>query len=196
MIKKQIIRYPKKTENFYFKKENYIFSANCKIFYRKNCIHSEIKLLNSDFKLIKKKMIYLTHFNLQTTRHKPGKKYLIFPIIKQGFFDGKNYRPPLLSAKFILAKCIFTKNNVNYNKLNKDIFKNSLSNIKNISSLKKAIVKRYSVSLPHILKRELIFVGVAITKLKIIKFSQSYKKIYIGKRFSKSKYFSQDKLIT
>ena len=37
-------------------------------------------------------MKVFTHFNIQNTKHKAGKKYLIFKIHKKGYYDGKLYK--------------------------------------------------------------------------------------------------------
>ena len=73
------------------------------------------------------------------------------------------------SNNFILAKCLAVKNNVHYYDLKKRDFVNSLSNIKNFKSLKEAILRRYKKSLFHISDSKKISLGIATTKLKIIK---------------------------
>ena len=180
MIRKPITRYPKKVNNFYFLKGKKIISIDCKTFYKKNKIDSEIKLLKSEFRLINKNMIKLTHFNLQRTRHKINRRYLIISIDKQGYFNGKKYKAPLFQNKFILVKCFYSKNYIDYKDLKKNIFKNSLNNIKNVASLKKAIIKRYKISLPHITKSRLLSAGIAVTKLKVIKVKNHSKVIHTG----------------
>jgi len=91
-------------------------------------------------------------------------------IIKPGSFDGKTYKPPILDINnFILAKCISAKNKISYKNLNKKDFKYSLSNLKNINDLKKAIQRRYKKSLAYLSNAEKLSLGVAITEFKIIK---------------------------
>ena len=75
-------------------------------------------------------------------------------------FDSKN---------FILTKCISVQNNVHYVNLKKNVFKHSLSNIKNIYALKKNINSRYKKSLAHLSDKEKLSLGVGTTKLKILK---------------------------
>ena len=169
-MKKLINRYPVKLKKIFFKKGKKIISRNRKIFYKKYNVHSEIKILHLDFKLIKNNMDRFTHFNIQTTGHKPGKNYLIIKIHKKGYFDGITTKDPILdSNNFIFTKCLSVQNNIRYVDLKKKVFVHSLSNIKNINSLKKAIKRRYKKSLAHLSDNEKISLGIGITELKIIK---------------------------
>ena len=61
------------------------------------------------------------------------------------------------------------QNNIDYVDLKEKVFEHSLSNIKNINTLKKAIKRRYKKSLAHLSDTEKLSLGVAITELKIIK---------------------------
>jgi len=169
-MKKNFNRHPVKLKKVYFKKGKNIISENINFFHKKYNIHLGIQILPSDFKLIKKNMNRFTHFNIQRTFHKPGKNYLIIKIHKQGYFDGTTYKQSILdSNNFIFAKCLSAQNNIDYDNLKDDVFKYSLSNIKSINALKKAIMRRYKKTLAHLSDVEKLSLGVAITELKIIK---------------------------
>ncbi len=169
-MKKRLNRNPTKLKKLYFRKGKNIISKNHSVVSKKYNIHHVIKLLHQDFKLIKKNMNRLTHFNIQDTEHKQGKNYLIIKIYKQGYFDGITYKHPILNNNnFIFAKCLSVKNNIEYVNLNEKVFKYSLSNIKNINALKKTIKRRYKKTLTHLSDEEKLSLGVAITELKIIK---------------------------
>ena len=169
-MKKNFNREPVLLKTILFKKGKNIISKNYNLFKKKYNVHKIIRLLHPDFKLIKKKMNKYMHFSIQNSGHKPGKNYLIVKIIKRGYFDGVIHKPPIFDSKsFILAKCLSVQNNIHYVNLKKEVFEHSLSNIKNISSLKKAIKRRYKKSLAHLSDTEKLSLGVAITKLKIIK---------------------------
>jgi|TARA_B100002003_G_scaffold8964_1_gene7864 hypothetical protein len=169
-MKKYFNRYPIKLEKIYFRKGKNIISENMGVFLKKYNVHLCIQILHSDFKLIKKNMNRFTHFNIQDAGHKPGKNYLIMKIHKRGYFDGITFRQPIYdSNNFIFAKCLSVQNNIDYVDLKEKIFKHSLSNIKNINALKKAIKRRYKKSLAHLSDKEKLSLGVAITELKIIK---------------------------
>ena len=169
-MKKSFNRLPIKLKKIYFKKGKNIISKNPNVFLRKYNIHHVVKLLHTDFKLIKGNMNRFTHFNIQYTEHKAGKNYLIIKIHKRGYYDGKTYRQAILDINnSILAKCIYTKNNISYADLKEKVFKHSLSNIKNVNALKKAIKRRYKKTLANLSDIEKLSLGVAITELKIIK---------------------------
>ncbi len=162
-------RYPKNETSFLVKKKNKILKKNVYDFKSSLDLHDYIKLTSKDFNLIKKEKKFFNHFNLEWTGHIKGKYYLIVRILKKGSFDGKIYKPPLISSKKVfLAKCIGTKNNLKYENLKKNDFKFSLKNISNKNKLKKTIIRRYKKSLPHFKKKELINLGVAVTKLTIL----------------------------
>ena len=171
-MKKYFNRYPIKEEKIYFRKGKNIISKNRSVFLKKYNVHHCIKILPSDFKLIKKNMNRFTHFNIQYSDHKPGKNYLIMKIHKQGYFNESTsaYRHAILeSNNFILAKCLFVQNNIDYVNLKEKFFKHSLSNIKNVNALKKSIKRRYEKSLAHLSDTQKLSLGVAITELKIVK---------------------------
>ena len=171
--KKTIARYPINWKKLHFKKGKKIIVIDGNKIRKKYDIDAIIKLADLDFKKIKKNTKNLTHFNIQYTGHKRGKKYLIVRIARRGHFDGRqnvSARPAILnSTNFILAKCVYVRNNVRYENLKKNSFYNSLSNIKNVTSLKSAIIRRYKKSLAHLSSYEKLSLGVAITKLIIIK---------------------------
>ena len=173
-MKKHFNRGPKnwaKTySKIYLRKGKNFISKNLNVFLKKYNVHSFIRILPLDFKLIKKNINRFTHFNIQNTINKPGKNYLIIRIHKQGYYDGITYKQPILgSSNFILAKCLSVQNNIDYVNLKKNVFKYSSSNIKNIDTLKKAIKRRYKKTLTHLSDTEKLSLGVAITELKIIK---------------------------
>ena len=169
-MKKYFNRYPIKLEKIYFRKGKNIISKNIVVFLKKYNAHSIIQILHSDFKMIKRNMNRFTHFNIQDSGHKPGEIYLIMKIYKRGYFDGITFKQPIYDINnFILTKCLSVQNNIDYVDLKEKVFEHSLSNIKNINSLKKAIKRRYKKSLAHFSDTEKLSLGVAITELKIIK---------------------------
>ena len=163
-------RHPVKVNKIIYKTKKKIITENNKIFFKRFKVHCNIQILPYDFKFIKKNMKKLTHFNIQYTVHKPGRSYLVMKIHKPGYFDGKTYKAPIIDGtNFIFARCISSKNHVSYDKLKKADFKYSLSIIKNKNSLKKAIKRRYKKTLAHLNDKEKLSLGIAITKLLIIK---------------------------
>ncbi len=154
----------------FIKSEDEIASLNIKKFLEKYNVYSIIRIQKEDFIFLKTKPKILTHFNLQFTNHQKGKKYALLLIIKPGSFDKKKDTPPILSLENIyVAECIETRNNINYDQLNKEDFRYSFPNIKNVEQLKKVIVKRYNQSMKDLSKEKILSLGVGITKLKGIK---------------------------
>jgi len=169
-MKNSINRNPRGWNRLHFKNGKSISGKNFNIFLKKYNAHYPVRIFSSDYNLIKKSADRFTHFNILDTTNKPGKNCLIMKIIKPGSFDGKTYKPPILDINnFILAKCISAKNKISYKNLNKKDFKYSLSNLKNINDLKKAIQRRYKKSLAYLSNAEKLSLGVAITEFKIIK---------------------------
>ena len=149
-------------------KNNEIFNLNEDEFFKKNNIRGIIRINKEDYNSLKPYTKYLTHFNLQFCTHKKGEIYALPSIVKKGYFTSKEEVLPLLSFENCLtAECIDVKNNIKYKDLTKKDFEHSFKHIKNIKDLKSEIIKRYSISLPHITPNKLISLGVSITKLKI-----------------------------
>ena len=169
-MEKKFNREPIELKIIFFKKGKNIISEDVSAFHKKYNVHLTIQILHSDFKLIKKNMNRITHFNIQKTLHKPGKNYIIVQKHKTGNFDGVTYKQSGLDINnLILAKCLSVQNNINYIDLKDNIFKYSLSNIKNINALKKAIKRRYKKTLSHLSDTKKLSLGVGITELRIIK---------------------------
>ena len=153
---------------FFIKKKKK--EVNYKNFLKKNKVHDLIKFSRNDFKYLIRKKKFFTHFNIHKTVHKPGKKYLLVKIYKKGYSYNKQYIYPILDIKdFILAKCIYSKNFINYEDLKKKNFKFSIKNIKSVKQLKNRILLRYRFSMARMSKKDKLSLGVAITRLKILK---------------------------
>lgn len=153
---------------FSYKKK--IIKINYKKFLKDQNIHDLIKFPRNEFKYLNNKSKFLTHFNIHKTVHKKGKKYLIIKIYKKGYLFNKKYEHPILDGKkFILTKCLSSKNYVKYKDLKKKDFKFSIKTIKNVENLKKRILLRYKLTMGNISKNDKLGLGVAITKLKFLK---------------------------
>lgn len=109
---------------------------------------------------------YLTLFYYSNTSTKKGEIYVVPTILKYGI-KGK-VLPKLSFKNSFSVKCIEVKNYVPYEKLEKDIWKYSLKNVKDTEALRKSILRRYSKSRPTLSRKELLEKGVAYTILKVI----------------------------
>ena len=138
--------------------------------YLKSQILNVIRLQSEDFDSIKKNTTFLNHFNLQSSGHEVGIAYLLTKILKRGYFKSKEDQvlPELDIKNSYVGVCVEVKNNLSYNDLTKEDFKFSFSHIKDVESLKKAIIDRYSSSMPNLSKEEILSLGISLTKLKII----------------------------
>ena len=160
----------KKITLFLILKDGKIVKVEKNKLFRKLGVHSIIRLPKEDFVHLKGVSTFLTHFNLQKTNHKKGRKYALVLIVKQGFFDGKTQVLPVLRVdNAVIAECLDVREEVSYKELTDKDFKYSFEHIKSVPELKQAILRRYRKSLPHLFKEELFSLGVCITDLKIMK---------------------------
>lgn len=76
---------------------------------------------------------------------------------------------PLLSFENICyGECIEVGNNIEYTSLHKDIFEYSMCTIKDIDSLKQEMFRRYHLSRPELSDDDIVSLGVAYTKLRLV----------------------------
>ncbi len=133
-------------------------------------ITSNIRILDSEYKSIDSRDDYFTHFNMEKGLHLIGKIYALPRILRSGFINKDREVPPLLSFEDIyLAECIEAKDFVDYKDLPSDVFRYSMKHIKDVKSLKQAIINRYRISRPLLSQDEILSKGVGVTYLKIIK---------------------------
>lgn len=152
---------------YFIKNGDKITKINKDKFLKKYNLHLVIRFHPEEFSKMPNN--YLVHFNLQHTGHIKGRLYALVKINKSGFFTPEKEVPPILDLNnFFIVKCIEAKNNLSYEDLTSKDFKHSFRHIKNIKQLKKIILRRYSKSLPHLSKEEILSQGIAITKLKIV----------------------------
>lgn len=143
---------------------------NYKEFMKNNLVDGIIRIQKADYKQINKKNKQLTHFNLQKSNHKVKNTYFLPIIEKSGYYkeNGEEQRPILNFNKILICECTNVRENVKYEDLKSQDFKNSMKHIQNTKQLQTQIVKRYSKSMPDLTKEEILNLGVAITELKII----------------------------
>jgi len=156
-------------EKLVLKEGNKLFSLNKKQFYHKHRLDGIIRISKEDQQYYPKGIKYLTHFNLQYCHHMKGRIYALPVILKSGHLTSKEEVLPILSFKgCLIAKCLSVRNNVNYNCLTKNDFKFSSRNISTVPELKRAILRRYTISMPELSAEDIISLGVSITTLKIL----------------------------
>lgn len=129
-----------------------------------------IRIEEEEFKYYNEKSKYLTVFNLQFSGHRKDKNYLLPKILKHGYYrkSGDEVKPILDFNNCVVGKCIEVRENVSYDKLTIDDFKDSFENIRDVDALKKVLVRKYSKSMPDLHFAEILRLGVSVTKLQII----------------------------
>ncbi len=146
-----------------------IFTFPMDDFLQKNKIEGVIRIQKEDYIFLHKELQYFTHFNLQWTNHRSGLIYALPLIVKPGYYtDEKEVLPILSFENCLIAKCLEVREYLNYEEITSEDFKFSLPTIQNIEELKKALIKRYSQSLPSFPTEKLLSLGVVITKMKIM----------------------------
>lgn len=114
---------------------------------------------------------YFGHFNLEWTDHQVGKRYSLPRIMRHGSWSAttKEEVLPLLSFENAYkGECLAARQKISYEDVTEDLFEYSMTNIKDIESLKKIILERYSASLPNLTEEEILALGVSFTLLKFI----------------------------
>lgn len=110
-----------------------------------------------------------THFNLQISRHRVGELYLLANIVEPGHFDGIHEVLPLLGFDNMLyGLCVEAQEELTYEDLTQRDFEYSFPHIKNVKELEEAILRRYSKSMPHLSREEILKLGVSKTTLEIL----------------------------
>ena len=128
-----------------------LIKKNVSEFFSLNKIKDIIRFQKEDYHyLLNLNSNEITHFNLQGSGHQKGQIYALMEILKPGFFTEKSEQLPILNLNdCLIAECISFQKKVSYSELNQNVFTHSLSNIKDKESLKKAIIRRYSKSMPN-----------------------------------------------
>lgn len=132
-------------------------------------IKNLIRLQKKDFASIKSQKI-ITHFNLEKSNHEINMVYLLPKILSSGYYISESdfLEPELDFENCYVAKCLEVRENLSYDDLSEKDFQYSFENIKNIETLKKEILFRYSKSLPNLSKEEILNLGISLTKLEIL----------------------------
>lgn len=153
------------------KEQGTLIKKKASVFFRANKIRDIIRFQKEDYEcLLNLGSNQLTHFNLQGPGHQRNQQYALMEILKPGFYTETSEQLPVLNLNdCLIAECISCQQKVSYSELEQDVFTHSLSNIKDTESLKMAIIRRYSKTMPNLTKQNILDLGVSVTKLKIIK---------------------------
>ena len=128
-----------------------------------------IRILNDEYPYIDHNLPFLTHFNMEFSGHKPGTKVILPRILRQGYFKGDEDEVlPVLSVKNVYIGTVAKKReHIPYDTLLPEAFTYSMKHIKSPLELKKAILRRYTVSMPLLSDDEILARGVGMTVIKL-----------------------------
>lgn len=128
-----------------------------------------MRILEEEYAGINSTLKYFTHFNLEFAGNTVGAHMFLPRIIMQGYFRAPGDEVlPILSLKGVYAGTVVHKReHVPYKALRHEIFQYSMKHIQNVTELKKAILRRYRVSMPNLSEEEIIKRGVGITTIRL-----------------------------
>lgn len=156
-------------ETLLIQEKGVIKKVSRKTFFEKHFVDKMLRLRQEEFENIREGVFYFTHFNLQYTDHFVGEVFALPLIVTPGYYNSKTEVLPILCFEdCFVGKCVGVRNNIVYDDLCEEDFKFSVAHIKTVEQLKKAILNRYSQSMPELSTEKIISLGVAITTLKLI----------------------------
>lgn len=128
-----------------------------------------MRILNTEYDDIDGTLQYLTHFNLEFSGHIVGAKMFLPRIITQGYFraPGDEVLPVLSLKNIYIGTVVHKREHVPYKAIRDEIFRYSMKHIQNVADLKKAILRRYRVSMPNLSDEEILKRGVGITTIRL-----------------------------
>lgn len=146
-----------------------VFDVHAHTFDSASHIDGVIRIVREEYSEIDTSLPYFTHFNLEFGGHKIGARYALPKIIERGYYRSSDDEvPPTLSFnKALVGVCVRVCEHVPYQAFRPEDFRYSMKHIQNVEQLKKAIIARYSVSMPDLSEKEILLRGVAMTILRI-----------------------------
>lgn len=128
-----------------------------------------MRILKDEYDDIDVSLPYFTHFNLEFSGHIVGAKMFLPRIITQGYFraPGDEVLPVLSLKNIYTGTVVHKREHVPYKAIRDEIFQYSMKHIQNVAELKKAILRRYRVSMPNLSEEEILKRGVGITTIRM-----------------------------
>jgi hypothetical protein len=104
-----------------------------------------IRVHEQDYALIDQLPEKYVHFNLEFTLNEQGKRYAILPIVKPGFRkqDNEEVLPVLDPTRYRIGRCDAIQQQVPVENVSTEHFQHSISTIRTVDELKKALLQRY-----------------------------------------------------
>jgi hypothetical protein len=128
-----------------------------------------MRILEEEYANIDNTLPYFTHFNLEFAGNPVGGKMFLPHILVQGYFRaaGDEVLPILSFTNVYTGVVTHKREHVPYKALHDEIFQYSMKHIQNVTDLKKAILRRYRVSMPNLSDEEILRRGVGITTIHL-----------------------------
>jgi hypothetical protein len=129
-----------------------------------------IRVHEQDYALIVQLAEKYVHFNLEFTLNEQGKRYAILPIVKPGFRkqDNEEVLPVLDPRRYRIGRCDAILQQVPIESVSAEHLRYSISTIRTIDELKKALRLRYAPMFPTLTSDELLSRGCAITHIQFL----------------------------
>ena len=158
-------------EFYRLRRENGIEEIDPDIFHKRYHIDNAIRIINDEYQFIDTTLPFFTHFNMEFSGNPIGARMLLPRIVTQGYFrHNADEVLPILSLSHTLIGVVVSKReHVPYKSLYDEVFRYSMTHIKNVEQLQQAILKRYRVSMPDLSDEEILARGVGITRLRLEK---------------------------
>jgi hypothetical protein len=127
-----------------------------------------IRVPDHDFALIDQLPEKYVHFNLEFTLNERGKRYAILPIVRAGFRkpDNEEVLPVLDPRRCLVGGCNAVLQRVPVEDVSAEHSRYSVSTIRTVDELKKALLLRYAPMFPSHTAAELLSRGCAITQIQ------------------------------
>jgi hypothetical protein len=156
-------------ETYRIERNGEIEDINAHTFDVTHDIDGVIRIIAEEYHQIDTSLPYYAHFNVEFCGHKIGARYVLPKIVARGYYLGhEDEVPPTLSFKStLIGMCIGVRERLPYSALRPEDFRYAMKHIQNVEQLKKAIVARYSVSMPGLSEHEILERGVAMTTLRL-----------------------------
>lgn len=146
-----------------------ILEVDADTLFASNHIDNMIRILRDEYASIDTTLRFFTHFNVESSGHLVGEKMLLPRIITQGYYrTPEDQQLPVLSLENILHGVVVeVREHIPYNELKEADFQYSMKHIRTVDELQKAILKRYSKSMPDQSNENILKSGVGITVLRL-----------------------------
>jgi hypothetical protein len=129
-----------------------------------------IRVHEQDYALIDQLPDKYVHFNLELTLNEEGKRYAILPIVKPGFRRKNNEEvlPVLDPRRRRIGRCDAILQQVPIEYVSIEHFRYSISTIRTVDELKKALLARYAPMFPALTSDQLLSRGCAISHIHFL----------------------------